>query len=164
MSQVSLKSRIYYRLSLRGTCRYELGGTPLPFASDKVFDQLFPLPPAPPLPVTKPAFMVTPPRKRTYAPDALPSCPHCQAPRVFECQLMPNLINVLRTPSGDQKKLTDEERRAEVLRALKGPGASGAKGMDWGTCMVFSCKKDCSAQKEEGSTWREELVLVQWDE
>ncbi|KAI0675435.1 programmed cell death protein 2 [Trametes maxima] len=156
--------RFSKRVSYEGEqcLRYERGGTPLPFASDKVFDQLFPVPPAPPLPVTKPDFMVAPPRKRTYALASLPRCPYCDAPRVFECQLMPNLINVLRTPppADAGKKLTDAERRAEVMRALKGSVAS--KGMEWGTCMVFSCEKDCAGTKE-GSSWREEYVLVQWD-
>ncbi|KAH9852077.1 programmed cell death protein 2 [Lenzites betulinus] len=159
--------RFSKRVSYEGEqcLRYERKGTPLPFASDKVFDKLFPIPAGPPAPVTKAAFMVTPPRKRTYAPSTLPPCPNCQGPRVFECQLMPNLINVLRASDGEQKKkLTDEERRAEVLRALKGSGASGRKGMEWGTCMIFSCEKDCSAEKAAGSTWREEHVLVQWDE
>ncbi|KAI0629187.1 programmed cell death protein 2 [Trametes polyzona] len=160
--------RFSKRVSYEGEqcLRYERKGVPLAFASDKVFDQLFPVPPAPPLPVTKPDFMVTPPRKRTYAPDSLPRCPHCQSARVFECQLMPNLINVLRTPTdGDeQKKLTDAERRAEVMRALKGQGEAGRRGMEWGTCMIFSCEKDCSVEAAEGSTWREEYVLVQWDE
>ena len=145
--------------------RYEYGGTPLPFASDKVFDMLFPLPPAPALPVTKPDFMVTSPRKRTFAPDSLPACPHCHARRVFECQLMPNLINVLTLPSegGEQKKLTDQERRAEVLRTLRGQGGPDRRGMEWGTCMIFSCDNNC-AVTGEASTWREEHVLVQWDE
>ncbi|KAI0331510.1 hypothetical protein GY45DRAFT_1404960 [Cubamyces sp. BRFM 1775] len=157
--------RFSRRVSYEGEqcLRYEHGGTPLPYASDKVFDQLFPIPPAPPAPVTKAEFMVTPPRKRTFALDSLPRCPHCQSRRVFECQLMPNLINVLKAPTEEQKKMTDEERRAEVLRTLRGQGASGRKGMEWGTCMVFSCEKDCSG-KEDGSTWREELVMVQWEE
>ncbi|KAH9888913.1 programmed cell death protein 2 [Cubamyces lactineus] len=157
--------RFSRRVSYEGEqcLRYEHGGTPLPYASDKVFDKLFPVPPAPPTPVTKAEFMVTPPRKRTFAPGSLPRCPHCQSRRVFECQLMPNLINVLKAPTEEQKKMTDEERRAEVLRTLRGQGASGRRGMEWGTCMVFSCEKDCSGE-EAGSTWREELVLVQWEE
>ncbi|TFY61534.1 hypothetical protein EVJ58_g4453 [Rhodofomes roseus] len=146
--------------------RYELGGTPLPFASDAVFDKLFPAPTGPPLPVTKPDFMVVPAQKRTYTPSSVPACPHCGGPRVFECQLMPNLINVLRastkTDEG-KKKLSDEERRQQVMKELKGEGAGGRVGMEWGTCMVFSCQKDCS-DEAAGSCWREELVLVQWDD
>ncbi|PCH44397.1 hypothetical protein WOLCODRAFT_123482 [Wolfiporia cocos MD-104 SS10] len=144
--------------------RYELGGTPLPFARDSIFDKLFPTPPAPPLPVTKADFMVTPPQRRTYDPSSLPPCPHCRAPRVFECQLMPNLINVLRAPAeGPRKPLSDEERRQEVMRALRGERAAERVGMEWGTCMVFSCEKDCADPDTRGG-WHEELVLVQWDD
>ncbi|KAH9933363.1 programmed cell death protein 2 [Fomitopsis serialis] len=150
-----------------GQCiRYELGGTPLPFASDAVFDKLFPAPIGPPLPVTKPDFMVVPVQKRTYTPASIPACPHCGGPRAFECQLMPNLINVLRasTKTGEgKKKLSDEERRQQVMKELKGEGAEGRVGMEWGTCMVFSCQKDCSDEAARGC-WREELVLVQWDD
>ncbi|TBU60893.1 programmed cell death protein 2 [Dichomitus squalens] len=159
--------RFSKRVSYEGEqcLRYELKGTPLPYASDKVFDMLFPLPPAPPLPVTKASFMVTPPRKRTYTPESLPACPHCKSRRVFECQLMPNLINVLRSgPNDAQATMTDEERRAEVLKVLKGQDAYGRREMEWGTCMIFSCEKDCAVHEVAGTTWREEYVLVQWDE
>ena len=146
---------------------YELRGTPLPFASDKIFGTLFPVPPVPPLPVTKPDFMVTPARKRTYTPAALPACPRCGAARVFECQLMPNLINVLKSSAsshGNNKVQTDEERRAEVMKALRGAGGADRRGMEWGTCMIFSCEKDCADAGASGTTWREEHVLVQWDD
>lgn len=144
--------------------RYELGGTPLPFSSDSIFDKLFPAPSAPPLPVTKPDFMVAPAQKRMYDPSAVPTCPHCKSRRVFECQLMPNLINVLKAPTEDGKaKMSDEERRQEVLRALKGEKVDDRVGMEWGTCMVFSCEKDCSEDGARGC-WREEVVLMQWDD
>lgn len=146
-----------------------MGGAPLPFASDEVFDRLFPKPPTANLPVTKPDYMVVPPVKRTYTTSSIPSCPHCNGKRVFECQLMPNLINVLRDSLGKgeaQKPQTDEERRKEVERVLKGEQSVERTGMGWGTCMIFSCENDCS--EEKGSSlkccWREELVLVQWDQ
>ncbi|ESK97714.1 hypothetical protein Moror_17421 [Moniliophthora roreri MCA 2997] len=144
--------------------RYELDGIPLPFASDAILDKLFPAPPSPTLPVTKPEFKVIPPKpKRTYKPDgAIPACEDCKGPRVFECQLMPNLINVLREEAAEKTKnmtiLTDEERRKHIQRVLK--GGSGERGMTWGTCMVFSCKNDCCEGKEG---WKEEVVLIQWD-
>lgn len=77
---------------------------------------------------------------------------------------MPNLINVLGSNRAEDRNMSDEERRAEVLEALKGQDAGGRQGMEWGTCMIFSCEKDCAASDEAGSTWREEYVLVQWDE
>ncbi|KAH9935859.1 programmed cell death protein 2 [Epithele typhae] len=156
--------RFSKRVSYEGEqcLRYELGGTPLPYASDKVFNALFPVPPSPPLPVTKPGFMITTARKRMYVPETLPVCTSCKSRRVFECQLMPNLINTLKLPSkGVQKPQSSEERRAEVLRALKGGGEGS--GMEWGTCMIFSCQKDCTDVKG-ADTWREEHVLVQWEE
>lgn len=144
--------------------RYELNGTPLPFASDKIFESLFPTPTADPLPVTKPDFKVVIPQKRTYCPasDVISPCPLCKGTRVFECQLMPNLIYILRN-EGKAQKLSDEERRAAVQKALKG---GSEKGMDWGTCMIFSCENDCRVDADGVETkdvWREELVLVQWD-
>ncbi|KAJ7132085.1 programmed cell death protein 2 [Mycena epipterygia] len=145
--------------------RYELEGTPLPYASDKVLDSLFPMPPAPLLPVTKAAFTVVPPAKRTYNPSSIPPCPVCKSKRVFECQLMPNLINVLRTGDAENKKLTDEERRKLVEQELKRSNSGASRGMEWGTCLIFSCSKDCSLNddgKEARESWREEMVLVQW--
>ncbi|KAK7031349.1 programmed cell death protein 2 [Favolaschia claudopus] len=151
--------------------RYELEGIPLPYSSDSVFKSLFPLPPALPVPVTKAAFTVTPPAKRAYDPSSIPPCPVCKSRRIFECQLMPNLINILRA-SGDgeedrnRKKLTDEERRKLVEQELKGSSSSGSgRGMEWGTCLIFSCSKDCALADDGKSVreaWREEVVLIQW--
>lgn len=147
--------------------RYELGGTPLPFASDKVFETLFPTPAQPPLPVTKADFKVVPAVKRSYKPSSVPRCPHCNSARVFECQLMPNLINILRESPADSKKQTNEQRIKEVQVALKGGKTEGRRGMEWGTCMVFSCEKDCcnaDGETKAKECWREEFVMIQWDE
>ena len=90
---------------------------------------------------------------------------------MFECQLMPNLINVLKSSDKDVKKgQTDTERRAELQRLVSGLKGGGVKpeertGMEWGVCMIFSCKADCSGAAEGDKTcWREEIVLIQWDE
>jgi len=115
--------------------RYELGGVPLPFASDEVYQKLFP------------------PAKHGYEPSGVEACPGCQSKRLFECQLMPNLINVVRPRLTEKGQQTDEERRAEIAGALR-----GGEGMSWGTCLVFSCSGDCSL-----SEWREEAVYIEWD-
>jgi len=78
---------------------------------------------------------------------------------------MPNLINILRPTWEDKnksKKITDEERRKAVERALKGLDKDEKMGMDWGTCMVFSCEKDCYG-KGLKEAWKEEVVYIQWD-
>lgn len=148
--------------------RYELGGAPLPYAGDKVFDQLFPVPSSPYVAVTKGAFAAGN-AKRTYNTASIPPCPVCKGKRVFECQLMPNLINVLESPGMDKaaplKSQTDEERRKEIEQALTGKGALDARGMQWGTCLIFSCEQDCCLEEDAKSktNWREEVVLVQWD-
>jgi len=77
---------------------------------------------------------------------------------------MPNLINVLRSPEEEKrKKVSDEERRKAVERALKGEGKNERQGMEWGTCLIFSCENDCCSGWEDKECWREEKVLVQWD-
>lgn len=85
---------------------------------------------------------------------------------------MPNLINVLKKGQEDagkdnvkEKQLTDEERRKEVKTALKGGADVEKAGMEWGTCHIFSCRKDCYVEDgaELKNCWREEIVLVQWD-
>lgn len=152
--------------------RYELGGTPLPYASDTIFSALFPSPTSNVTQVTGGKFIVTPAvPKRVYDPDSptIDRCDGCGAKRKFECQLMPNLINVLRaSPPTDKKQQpqSDVERKKEVERLLKG-GAVDGTGMEWGTCMIFTCEKDCCSSgdgKEANECWREELVLVQWEE
>lgn len=116
--------------------RYELNGIPLPYAADAVFDKLFP-----------------PAEKRSFSLASIPPCQQCKSRRVFECQLMPNLINTLKSAVGIEQKLSDEERRKLVEKELK-----NKDGMGWGTCMIFSCEADCS---EIG--WTEEDVRVQWE-
>lgn len=86
---------------------------------------------------------------------------------------MPHVLNVLKAenPPANTKQ-TDEERRQEVLRALQGV-KGGVKetettGMEWGTCHIFACEDDCCVEddgKNRAQTcWREEHVLVQWDD
>src|ERR1700733_12428599 len=128
---------------------------------------MFPEPIAAPLPITKPDFKVVVTPKRVYAPTSVPSCPICKSTRIFECQLMPNLINVLSSSDSPHKTMTDEERRRELARELRTSDKSENNGMEWGTCIVFSCKNDCCIDDEEGGKgkecWREEVVLIQWD-
>lgn len=79
---------------------------------------------------------------------------------------MPNLINVLRRgDDAEGRKMSDKERLERALKeaGLKG-GADAAQGMAWGTCMIFSCEKDCCADDngaDARESWREEVVLIQ---
>lgn len=112
------------------------------------------------MPVTKPDFKVVRPQRRVYDKNAAGKCEKCGAARVFECQLMPNLINVVRKSDRDlYAKMTDEARRKLVEQALQKDGTEKT-GMTWGTVMVFSCSKDCLG--EDG--WSESCTIVQWDD
>ncbi|KAA1468743.1 hypothetical protein DENSPDRAFT_794886 [Dentipellis sp. KUC8613] len=146
--------------------RYDLGGTPLSFASDAVFNRLFALEMENQTStmVTKAEFKVNDVARRVFDSKTLPPCPLCHSKRVFECQLMPNLINIFRERTQADEKMSDEERRKDVEMLLKG---TKGRGMDWGTAMVFSCEKDCcpGTDGEPGVYgWMEEVVLVQWDD
>ena len=109
--------------------------------------------------MTKAVYKVVPAVGRVYDASSVPKCSGCGSRRVFECQLTPNLINVLRPSwADDSKKLTDSERRAALKRELAGDNKEAKRGLEWGTCLVYSCEKDCS-----DGCWKEEVVYVQWD-
>lgn len=137
---------------------YDLQGIPLPYAKDSVFDKLFPVPS--PKSTTLSQCTVSSPTKPTYSPtsDLIPPCSICQSPRTFECQLMPNLINVLKQPSNSRE--SSQEGKTGLETTLK-----GGDGMSWGTAMIFSCQQDCCFvdDKEAKECWTEEVVVVQWD-
>ncbi|KAG8820378.1 hypothetical protein FRC19_008929 [Serendipita sp. 401] len=133
--------------------RYELGGTPLFYQEDPVYRSLHSTPAGTSVPITGVVFAVAAavPR-RTYNPEGskmLPRCPTCSSARQFECQLTPNLINMLK-------------------KAKQSPNAEENQ-MEWGTCLVYTCAKNCCqdsnmSRNELQECWREETVLVQWED
>jgi len=54
--------------------------------------------------------------------------------------------------------MTEEERRAELQKMMKGEVDSGE--MEWGTVMVFGCEKDCVGFSEEwvGIEWENSAI------
>lgn len=142
----------------------------MPFASDDLSKQLFPLSTEEPASttVTKAAFNTqNPPPRRGFNAASIPSCPHCGSRRIFEYQLMPNLINILgRDPNiGREEIPTTIGQQTEGVRRLL-QGNPDGRGMEWGTILVFTCEKDCCVgpgNKEKQGAWTEELVLVHWD-
>ncbi|WFD36157.1 hypothetical protein MCUN1_003033 [Malassezia cuniculi] len=133
----------------RQVVRYEFGGVPLPYSeAGALYRSLW----------TQDKFN-----------GEVPPC-KCGAPRVFELQLMPNLVNILRreTLSTVTSASTDEARRAEIESVLGvGSNADGdakdapQSGIAWTTAMVFVCSKDCVSNNDQG--WHEEYVGVQFD-
>lgn len=110
-----------------------------------------------------------------YDASKIPACPRCRGPRVFEMQLLPSLISILRpeslstTGSASQPKpqvpQSEEERKKELVRLAKGDDDTGAEdndggeaidGMEWGNVLLFGCKNDCVG-------FGEEWIGVEWE-
>lgn len=138
--------------------RYDFDAVPLPYSStSQLFKKLFPKAP------TRNASSEEDEANLAQFYDAswVPKCPTCKSERVFEAQLVPQLINILRpsalSTTGEapvvNTKLSEADRRAELARLAKGDGEGE---MEWGTIMVFACRNDCVGVQEE---W----VGVEWE-
>ena len=63
----------------------------------------------------------------------------CGAPRVFDCQLLPSLL---------EKLEVDQYSQAKPLKGKANVGALLSEGMNWGSVAVYVCSKACSNQEE----------------
>lgn len=123
--------RFVKRVSPHGkqVVRYEFGGIPLPFhAKGPVYNKLW----VPNWPtsttVSGQAFKNTiKDASRVYSSDAISPCSACGSRRVFELQLMPNLVNTLRPSSivggqqgeeGEEEKDAEKRKRREIEEAI----------------------------------------------
>lgn len=75
-------------------------------------------------------------------------CIHCQSPRTYEMQLMPNLVNLL-------------ERHLD---------AKAGEELGWATVWCFTCSADCldasrdSQDNLDWQGWREEVAMVELED
>jgi len=68
----------------------------------------------------------------------IPPCPHCKSARIFEFQILPQLLYYLKLDNSlENTKST----------------------LDWGTLVVYACVKSCSEGAQKG--WAEEVTWVQ---
>ena len=80
-----------------------------------------------------------------YAPPiSVPPCA-CGARRVFEFQLLPSLLQLLKVDAHNMIKVNLED----LLEA---------SGMDWSTVLIFVCEQDCGVGE-----WKEEVAIPQGD-
>jgi pre-rRNA-processing protein TSR4 len=147
--------------------RYDFGAVPLPYSSSSaLFKKLFPK--APIRKVSSEEDDVD--LAEYYNPSFIPKCPRCKGTRVFEAQLVPQLINVLRpsalcttgaapTAKAAAAGLSEQQRKAQL--ALLAKGEADGDEMEWGTIMVFSCARDCVGISEEwvGVEWEASVSL-----
>lgn len=82
-----------------------------------------------------------------YTPSLLPRCSNCQAPRIYEYQLMPYLVTLL-------------NRSARMPTCNLGNGPED--GLDWAIVMIFTCSTECTDYENEA--WQEEHISVEWEE
>jgi Programmed cell death protein 2, C-terminal putative domain len=134
---------------------YERAGQPLMSRSDdEVYSLIFPTrdtaaPPGSLSTVTRTVHArtsVAPPLnlRRHYTSHRVAACDSCGAPRMFELQLMPNLV-------GELERAAAAAREKEEVE------------FGWTTALVFVCSADCLVQGKD-EVWREEVVLVQIDD
>jgi len=64
-------------------------------------------------------------------PELIPKCPNCDAPRVVECQIMPQLLTILGV----------------------------IEGLDWGTLIIYSCSQSCNSNRfyQEEFIWNQPI-------
>ncbi|KAJ1567176.1 programmed cell death protein [Nowakowskiella sp. JEL0078] len=118
--------------------RYEFNGTPLFYATDSVSIVLL--------------------------KSGVPNCPHCNAQRVFEFQLMPAILSLfpteqmaaIRMQENDITKLNEK-----INSPLSDLINKYALGMEFGTLMVFTCSNDCLDEGEDNFTYFEEHIAIQ---
>ncbi|AFR98578.1 pre-rRNA-processing protein TSR4 [Cryptococcus neoformans C23] len=150
--------------------RYELGGMPLPYSSaSPLTRKLFP---GCEKPLAKDEELDL---SALYTPKFIPTCPRCGGKRVFELQLVPSLINILRphtiSTTGEAPKAsfpkaaTEEERKKELAKLAAGVKEEASKDeegeMEWGNVLVYGCERDCVGVGEEwvGVEWEATLEL-----
>jgi pre-rRNA-processing protein TSR4 len=93
-------------------------------------------------------------------------CKHCHGPRVFEFQLMPNILSIL--PTTEYATRDQPTQKASIEGKAKHIDAktvldSWNVGMEFGTILVFVCQKDCHQGSIEDVSYIEEAAIVQYE-
>ena len=86
----------------------------------------------------KPLFISEPPSNLS---EMVPPCSSCGSPRTFEFQLMPALVSLLR---------------------VKDSTTESAAVLEFGTVLVYTCRKSCWPSGSN-NTPREEFLFIQAD-
>ncbi|GAA5795112.1 programmed cell death protein 2 [Helicostylum pulchrum] len=91
-------------------------------------------------------------------------CKHCNGPRVFEFQLMPNILSILPTTEYATREQNVENLSGKAKNIdTKAVLDSWNVGMEFGTILVFVCQKDCHPGNLEDVAYVEEAIVVQYE-
>ncbi|WWC62959.1 uncharacterized protein I303_105557 [Kwoniella dejecticola CBS 10117] len=154
--------------------RYEFDGIPVPYSSaSPITRKLFPGCEKP-LKKDEELDLNELYRGKSSLNGIIPPCTLCGGERTFELQLVPYLISLL-TPNtlsttgeaadDKKKKQTEAERKKELEELAKkikeGKRDDEVNEMEWGTIMVFACKRDCIGLTEEyvGVEWESSITI-----
>jgi pre-rRNA-processing protein TSR4 len=80
---------------------------------------------------------------------SVPPCEHCGSNRVFECQLMPQLLYYIANMSRDTPKSSTQTSLEAYLNA---------PSLDWGTIALYSCSASCTPSS---TAYANEYIFVQ---
>ncbi|CAO3704030.1 unnamed protein product [Rhizopus stolonifer] len=83
-------------------------------------------------------------------------CKYCKGPKVFEFQLMPNVLSILPTTEYATDNVKPENTKQSVME-------SWSVGMEFGSILAFVCQKDCHPGSIEEPAYMEETVVVQYE-
>lgn len=94
-------------------------------------------------------------------------CQYCNGPKVFEFQLMPNILSILPTSeyatvatgTTESASLSGKAKNIDTKTVLD----SWNVGMEFGTILVFVCQKDCHPGEMEDICYMEETIIVQYE-
>lgn len=133
-----------------GENRYQHSSQPLPYSSHSApYRLLFP---------NQTGDGAAEEQLGTWTPSRIPPCQSCGLPSVFEYQLMPGLVALL-------------NRTGTAVKKGKGAGGEGSKksvmqedGLDFASVWGFACVGECCDSGEGAGGWREERVLVEWED
>ncbi|XP_028405907.1 programmed cell death protein 2-like [Dendronephthya gigantea] len=90
----------------------------------------------------------------SQGPGSIPSCNACGGKRVFELQLMPALVSLLRVETQDQGTNTRDNQDTDLYRNWS------SECIEFGTVFVYTCSQGCWSEDER---CREEYLLVHSD-
>lgn len=115
----------------------------------------------------------------------VPSCQYCGSQRVYELQLMPALVVLLKikesplhsaltetsdtartTPrvnTSDNEPIRGTKALSEQLESPSHDISRECHGMEFGTVILFSCSNSCWDDRDDSCLLREEFVVVQAD-
>ncbi|KAI8612204.1 programmed cell death protein 2 [Chytriomyces sp. MP71] len=97
-------------------------------------------------------------------PFALPDpCPHCNAPRIFEMQLMPALLSYLPTEEFARQTLSNDTTTGRVAQKSV---ADLNIGVDFGTLLIYTCSRNCIGKYDGlgGVRLLDEAAVIQADD